>query len=279
MNTLQMISKKCSFARELVVNAGFAVAAIVFAVPAFAQEVAFHGAMVDANAVRDVPSVATVVNPPGDSPTPEARYGTSAWAVYNGGPCDAVLRSGSWSDNSCFWVTSSSSASISIGYPVHIPTGAVAQYSRIFFNQTNISNTISAGFWKADLYGGSTLITGMSPTATTVGNTYQQFGPFNEVVDNAPNSGNQYVLLAITSGTTRIYKMMIYYKLAVSPAPGTATFSDVPTSFWAFQHIQALVASGITSGCGGGNFCPNAGVTRAEMAVFLAKALGLHYEY
>ncbi len=63
----------------------------------------------------------------------------------------------------------------------------------------------------------------------------------------------------------------------VSPAPASATFSDVPTGYWAFRHVEALAASGITAGCGGGAFCPDAPLTRAQMAVFLAKALGLHW--
>jgi len=69
----------------------------------------------------------------------------------------------------------------------------------------------------------------------------------------------------------------VYYKLQVSPPPGTATFSDVPTTHLFFQYVEALAAAGITSGCGGGNFCPDAAVTRGQMAVFLAKALGLHW--
>ncbi len=63
----------------------------------------------------------------------------------------------------------------------------------------------------------------------------------------------------------------------VSPAPGTATFNDVPTSDPAFQYVEALAASGITAGCGSGNYCPDGTLTRRQMAVFLAKALGLHW--
>jgi hypothetical protein len=63
----------------------------------------------------------------------------------------------------------------------------------------------------------------------------------------------------------------------VSPAPGVATFTDVPTSHPQFQFIEALVAAGITAGCGGGNYCPTNPLTRGQMAVFLAKALGLHW--
>lgn len=71
----------------------------------------------------------------------------------------------------------------------------------------------------------------------------------------------------------------IWWRRTVSPAPAVASFNDVPTSDPAFQFVQALVAAGITSGCGGGNYCPDNPVTRRQMAVFLAKALGLHWPY
>jgi hypothetical protein len=71
--------------------------------------------------------------------------------------------------------------------------------------------------------------------------------------------------------------VIVHWKRQVSPAPATATFNDVPTGHWAFRFIEALADSGITSGCGGGSFCPDNTLTRAEMAVFLSKALGLHY--
>jgi hypothetical protein len=63
----------------------------------------------------------------------------------------------------------------------------------------------------------------------------------------------------------------------VSSAPAAATFSDVPSSHPFFRFIEALAASGITSGCGGGNFCPDALLTRGRMAVFLSLGLGLHF--
>jgi hypothetical protein len=60
-------------------------------------------------------------------------------------------------------------------------------------------------------------------------------------------------------------------------APTSQTFSDVPSSDPGFGYIEALAASGITSGCAGGNYCPDANLTRRQMAVFLSKALGLHW--
>jgi hypothetical protein len=56
------------------------------------------------------------------------------------------------------------------------------------------------------------------------------------------------------------------------PAVGGSTgFSDVPITHWAAAWIKQLAAEGITTGCGTGLYCPNATVTRAEMAVFLLR--------
>jgi hypothetical protein len=67
------------------------------------------------------------------------------------------------------------------------------------------------------------------------------------------------------------------HTLPVSPAPAQATFNDVPTDHPFFQFIEALSASGITAGCQASPplYCPDATLTRGQMAVFLAKALGL----
>jgi S-layer homology domain len=46
---------------------------------------------------------------------------------------------------------------------------------------------------------------------------------------------------------------------------------------FAFQYIEALAAAGITGGCGGGNFCPDSPLTRRQLAILLAKALGLNF--
>jgi hypothetical protein len=59
--------------------------------------------------------------------------------------------------------------------------------------------------------------------------------------------------------------------------PAVATFADVPTTYWAFGWIERFLALDVTTGCGAdeaGNrvYCPDRGVTRAEMAVFLTRA-------
>lgn len=45
------------------------------------------------------------------------------------------------------------------------------------------------------------------------------------------------------------------------------------------HYIEALAASDVTGGRGNGNYCPDSFVTRGRMAVFLSKALGLHWPY
>ena len=46
-------------------------------------------------------------------------------------------------------------------------------------------------------------------------------------------------------------------------------FDDVPTGSSIHDDVEALVGAGVTTGCGGGNYCPNASVTRGQMAQFL----------
>jgi uncharacterized protein YkwD len=58
-------------------------------------------------------------------------------------------------------------------------------------------------------------------------------------------------------------------------SPTAARFSDVPSRHPHAGNIGALAAAGVTSGCGGGRFCPDAPVTRAQMATFLRQAMGI----
>jgi hypothetical protein len=81
----------------------------------------------------------------------------------------------------------------------------------------------------------------------------------------------------VTQGSLGFGGVQITWKRQASGAPSAPTFGDVPPTDHAFRFIEALAASGITAGCAGGNFCPDANLTRRQMAVFLARALGLHW--
>ena len=125
--------------------------------------------------------------------------------------------------------------------------------------------------------GGGTLIAGPLPSASgcnlTLGDADYTYAatlghPLYVVVFFA---GGQ------IDGSAKFNDFSIFYTRQVSPGPAQATFGDVPTDDFGFQYVEALAASGITGGCGGGNYCPDSAVTRRQMAIFLAKALGLHW--
>ncbi|HET8646140.1 MAG TPA: S-layer homology domain-containing protein, partial [Vicinamibacteria bacterium] len=59
------------------------------------------------------------------------------------------------------------------------------------------------------------------------------------------------------------------------PACTTPLFNDVPASSPFCRWIEELARRGVVTGCGGGAYCPQAPVTREQMAVFLAATFGL----
>lgn len=68
-----------------------------------------------------------------------------------------------------------------------------------------------------------------------------------------------------------IVALMLAVPIAVS---ASHLFSDVPTSSTYHTTVARLAGAGITGGCGGGKYCPNAAVTRGQMAAFLNRGLG-----
>ncbi len=53
----------------------------------------------------------------------------------------------------------------------------------------------------------------------------------------------------------------------------TQVFSDVPPTVYYFDAVNLLKARGITSGCSPTEYCPAESVTRAQMAVFIVRAV------
>jgi uncharacterized protein YkwD len=78
-----------------------------------------------------------------------------------------------------------------------------------------------------------------------------------------------------TGSSGRHYAVMLFLNLC-SSSSGTTTggFTDIATSIFK-ADIVWLADAGITSGCTATRFCPDAHVTRGQMASFLARALRL----
>jgi hypothetical protein len=131
---------------------------------------------------------------------------------------------------------------------------------------------------------------GDTPSVDAVGPTILSAGSggyprivesFDETVLYRPSFFvRQHYGLSVTmppTSTVRFRGCNVTFNRQVSGAPATATFSDVPVSHPYHRFVEALVDSGITAGCAPGLYCVNAPITRGEMAVFLAAALGLHF--
>jgi hypothetical protein len=111
-------------------------------------------------------------------------------------------------------------------------------------------------------------------------------GQFSDVPSNNPFCGFIERLAAdgITDGCTPTQfcpddpvtrgQMAVFIETALrNPTnPYAGLFGDVSADHPFCGFIERLASDGITGGCGGGNFCPDAPVTRAQMAVFLVAA-------
>jgi hypothetical protein len=68
-----------------------------------------------------------------------------------------------------------------------------------------------------------------------------------------------------------VFILKAEHGICYTPPPCAGIFPDVPCTSSFAPWIEAMAAEGITSGCGGGKFCPLAPVRRDQMAVFLLK--------
>jgi hypothetical protein len=86
--------------------------------------------------------------------------------------------------------------------------------------------------------------------------------------------GNYCPDLLATRAQMAVFLLVSKNGAGYTPPPATGlVFLDVPANAFAAAFIEALFAAQVTSGCGGGNYCPDFFITRAEMAVFLLRML------
>jgi S-layer homology domain len=190
----------------------------------------------------------------------------------------------SWSNGT---ITPTSGGETVFLAPIDLPNGALLYSVTLLIVDTDPASDIKASvfrfgqavaatqtctqfFWvrvSNGILGRDVLVLGDQPL------TIQSRGLCNSV-----DSETQFfVRVNLNSTNHSLSGAVLLWRRQVSPAPATATFDDVPTSDPFFRAIEALAASGITSGCGNNNFCPNQAVTRNQLAKFLANALGLHF--
>ncbi len=186
-----------------------------------------------------------------------------------------------------FWGSAAAAASeIRYRAPLHLPAGALIAGWSVVYEDSNPNDDLGVRLEANYTLSGTR-------GSTTIGPIFQSSGTpgiTSSYIDVSPDHTVWHVFgiqrqsyafeveLPVASGIL-FRGIFVHWYRQVSPAPASATFNDVPLGHWAFRHIEALADSGITAGCGGGAYCPDSPLTRAQMAVFLAKALGLHYDH
>ena len=165
------------------------------------------------------------------------------------------------------------------GTTLVLPAGTIIDYLGVN-TATTADGALGIGLYSRDESGGLTPLASSSlPGHANFATDYLN-GPLNILVpankdhvyvlsvDQAPGDEDQY-----------LGYVEVWWRRIVSDPPPTPTFGDVPVSHPLYPFVEALASSGITGGCGGGNYCADLPVTRGQMAAFLAKALGLHWPY
>lgn len=247
---------------------GILILVVLFAMPVFAQRGSTPGSMAHTPENRPSPNTygtsgLTNLWIPASAFVPHSSDVTWVRTGPGGG---AISKTGGSPEG--FWA------------PLNLPNGADVSEVELHYTDTATDDAAFYCITQYDIDNNYvTNETCVDVPAGTPGQTTTLFDPFPN--NNIINNRHMNVIHVFNDNATPseffFHGVRIGYKLQVSPAPGTATFSDVPLSHPFFQHIEALAASGITTGYGDGTYRPDNYVTRAALAAFLARALGLHW--
>jgi hypothetical protein len=239
-------------------------------------------------AVSSGQSLVRIGGAPRVQPGPPATFGTAQESFYTVGEWDfdPVASNQTYSDialetgNALRYSTGGSGGFFA---GVHLPDGVVMTSVTFDLCDSNAEDShLTATLYSCDAVTGLCLSIGgdvlsVSNIATPCHAYTEDLSGLGFTVNNQTQRLLLWARTATVGNTNAIAGATLGYKLQVSPAPGTATFGDVPTNHPFFQYVEALAKSGITGGCGSGNYCPDAPLTRGQMAVFLSKALGLQW--
>jgi hypothetical protein len=167
---------------------------------------------------------------------------------------------------------------------VSLPEGALIRNLVLYYDDLHATKSVIARLfalsgWNDANVDSTEIASALSPAAGAPGKGLELSAFISHTVENTVLLGGaHYVAYVFCPEGSSFRAVEVWWERQMSEAPTTPTFGDVPTTHLFYQAIEALAASEITSGCGGGNFCPNQPVTRGEVAKLLARALGLAYD-
>jgi hypothetical protein len=211
------------------------------------------------------------------APMPEWGTTSANWMTIGSGSFTPITSGWTWGQN--FWWRWGTTGGVTFwDASLSLPSGTKVTHFVVEAYDSSASGDVRVTFATCPNLSSTCTYTGLGQTSGTPGYTWLTVVlPSPITIDNNMNSYHIRVRLDSGDDTNSFRSVSFKYELQVSPAPGVATFGDVPTGHPFFKFVEALYASGITAGCGGGNFCPDSPLTRGQMAVFLSVALGLHW--
>ena len=232
--------------------------------------------------------VAAAVSPPDDFGTADYEYTIIPASDFH--PLNSATGYVTDGSNGNLYRTGGGGPSFFHG--IDIPRGAVLADITYYVYDVDASNNIGVYFgvsWRNAGTNASpgwgnyaSTVTSGTPGLTTLVATWNDtmLASFDLFNDGVIRDVSWFVVVDLGPDfNTSFNSVRLRWKRQVSPAPATARYTDVPTTHPFFQYIEALAASGVTAGCVATppQYCPDAFVTRGQMAVFLARALGLHW--
>jgi hypothetical protein len=111
-------------------------------------------------------------------------------------------------------------------------------------------------------------------TTTFLAKWIEAFG--NEGISTGCGGGNYCPDDPVSRAAMAVFLLRGKHGSSFNPPAATGTvFGDVQTVTFLAKWMEELKLESITSGCGGGNYCPNSTVTRGEMAALVKKTFGL----
>jgi glucose/arabinose dehydrogenase len=122
------------------------------------------------------------------------------------------------------------------------------------------SHSATTPFTRTVIVGSGVAVHAPSPQVAAVGT----------VAWTSWSDGGEQSHIIVAGSTAATYRATF----TLTGSTGTPRFSDVAGSQFA-DDIAWVATRGITTGCGGGRYCPDDPVTREQMASFLVRALGL----
>ena len=169
-----------------------------------------------------------------------------------------------------------STIDVAMDASINLPSGAYLSIARLYYRD-NDGGTVNLIIWREYAPNNWTTLCEFHSSGTP---NYTSSGiNIGHTIANANNMYHARVTASQATNNLSFMGLRLYWRRQIRTGL-SHPFTDIGhlPQLWQ-DSIAALRASGITSGTSSTTYSPDMNVTRGQMAVFLAKALGLYWSY